>query len=84
MLVCSGGYMGGYTFFIKDHKLNYTYNSFNKDYYTITSTKPVPAGKVELRYDFKVTGPRQGHVTLYINGQPVGEGDVKNTMQGKF
>ena len=84
VLVCSGGYMGGYTFFIKDRRLNYTYNSFNKDYYTITSTKPVPAGKVELRYDFKVTGPRQGHVTLYINGQPVGEGDVKNTMQGKF
>jgi hypothetical protein len=84
VLVCSGGYMGGYAFFIKDGKLNYTYNSYNREYYTITSTKPVPSGKVELRYDFKVTAPHHGHVTLYINGQASGDGDVKNTMPGKF
>jgi arylsulfatase A-like enzyme len=84
VLVCSGGYMGGYTFYMKGGRLHYTYNSYNEEYSTISSNKPVPTGRVELRYDFKITGPHQGKVTLYINGEPSGEGDVRNTMPGKF
>jgi arylsulfatase len=84
VLVCSGGLYGGYSFYVHDNHLVYTYNAYNEDRYQIRSDKPLPAGEVELRADYEATSQTTGKVTLYVNGEKVGEGEVGRTMPGTF
>jgi arylsulfatase len=84
VLVCSGSLYGGYTFYVVDNRLAYEYNAYNEDRYRIKANKPLPAGKVELKAVYKATSGTTGTVTLYVNGEQVGEGEVGRTMPGTF
>jgi len=84
VLVCSGGLYGGYSFFVKDNRLVYEYNAYNEDYYKIRSDKALPTGKVELKAVYEVNDSSSGKVTLYVNGEQVGQGNVDRTMPGTF
>jgi arylsulfatase len=83
VLVCSGSMYGGYTFFVKDNRLVYEYNAFNEDYYKIRSDRILPVGEVELKAEYEAEG-LTGTVTLFINGEQVGQGEVSRTMPGTF
>jgi arylsulfatase len=76
VLVAMGDDMGGYTFYIKDNKLVFLYNKFEK-IYKITSDINVPLGKSELKFDFKRTSKDGGIGTLYIDDKNVGSGEVQ-------
>ena len=54
----------------------------NETFYTITSEGKLPAGEdtLQLRMDYKPTGKDSAHVTLFVNGKPVGSGDAKETV----
>ncbi len=80
VIVAMGDEMGGYTLYIKDNKLVFEYNTFDQ-VSKITSNIDVPTGKSELKFDFKRTSINDGTGTLYINGQDVGEGDVKTSTE---
>ena len=65
-LVSFGGVDGGYSFYVKDNKLQYVHNYVARDYLHVESTVPVPEGHHQLRYEFEVTGKpdfanRQGY-----------------------
>ena len=43
-LVSFGGVDGGYSFYVKDNKLQYVHNYVARDYLHVESTVPVPEG----------------------------------------
>lgn len=88
VLLCQGGSAGGYSFYLKDHKLHYAYNFLGVKHFLVASETPVPPGKHELRVEFEPTGKpdiKQGkgapaHVQLYVDGQLSAEGDLPVTI----
>ena len=86
-LVSFGGVDGGYSFYVKDNKLQYVHNYVARDYLHVESTVPVPEGHHELRYEFEVTGKPDfangkgtpGRAQLYIDGKLVGQKDFPHT-----
>jgi arylsulfatase len=77
VIVACGAFTGGYTLFIKDHKVYYDYNYYNGNYYTLVSPK-LGTGKVDIKFDFIEKGsPKRGIPggvgRLLINGEQVDE-----------
>jgi hypothetical protein len=90
VIVAEGGSSGGYTLYIKDGQVHYEYNFFGKQTYRVSSTGTLPTGDVEVVVDYEqrpfklfaeTTG---GPAKLYVNGKPVGEGNVANAVPGRF
>lgn len=84
VLACSGGLYGGYAFYVADNHLVYEYNAYNEDRSLIRSNGPLPSGEVELKAVYAANQDQTGTVTLYVNGEQVGEGAVSRTMPGTF
>lgn len=86
VLVCQGGDFGGWTFYMMDGKLSYTYNWVGLESYTVTGTQKIPAGKHALLVDFAYDGGRGagGTATLYVDGQKIGEGKIVHTNANTF
>jgi hypothetical protein len=88
VIVAWGSNAGGYTFFVKDGKLNFAYNYEGHKMFRIVSDKPLPEGDVTLQYGFKVTGKPDlrngkgapGTGILGINGEKVGSVDMDVTV----
>src|SRR5262249_40593012 len=88
VIICHGSNVGGYTFFIKDKKLQYVHNYVGAEEFHVESKEEVPEGKVELRFEFEPTGPPEiakgkgapGRAQLYINGKLVGQADFPMTI----
>jgi arylsulfatase len=86
-LVSFGGTDGGYSFYVKDGKLQYVQNYVAREYLHVESTEPVPAGRHALRFEFEVTGPPDiangkgtpGRAQLYIDGKLVGQAEFPYT-----
>ena len=57
VLLAQGGRTGGYTFFVKDHRLYFLYNWLGRDKFWLMSDEVIPEGEVELRYEFEPSGP---------------------------
>src|SRR2546428_12657718 len=75
-LLALGGRFGGFSFFAQRNRLNYVYNWFGLERYTVTSTEALPSGPVKLRVDFTVAVPGGNTATLFINDKRVGEGKI--------
>lgn len=87
-LVADGGRFGGYSLYVRNRRLCYSYNFLGKAVWTFTSTIEVPAGKGTLGCGFEKTGPQPfgpgGVLRLYINGQECGEGQIPRTVPFMF
>jgi arylsulfatase len=75
VLVVHGGRFGGYSLYLKDGRLVYETNTLGRNRHVLTSTVPVPAGRVELGFEFQPDGNsgKSGIGRLFVNGQPAGE-----------
>ncbi|MGM9922101.1 MAG: arylsulfatase [Bhargavaea sp.] len=82
VLLAHGGIEGGYTFYIKDGKLNYEYK-LGDQVYQIASEQDVPVGQSVITYQFDKTGSHEGTGTLYIDGKKVGDLHLKETQPYK-
>ncbi len=61
VIVATGGYYSGYTLYVKNNIVTYTYNAFDENYYTIKANRPLAAGKHEVKFVYEaVAGCRQG------------------------
>jgi arylsulfatase A-like enzyme len=88
VLFAHGGVDGGYTLFVQDGHLQYLYNFLGRSRTHITSSRPVPSGRVTVRYEFERTGeaaPREGRGApgvgrLYIADEVVGEATFDVTI----
>ncbi len=72
VIVACGGFTGGYTMYIKNHRLHYDYNYYNGIYWSLRSPR-LPRGRTELAFHFTRTGPYEGVGELYVNGRKVDE-----------
>ncbi|MFA9491162.1 MAG: arylsulfatase [Anaerolineales bacterium] len=87
VLISQGGIDGGYTFYVKDGKLQYIYNYVARTLYHVESTETIPEGRLKLRFEFEVTGKPDvlkgigaaGLGQLYINDKLVGQTEIAIT-----
>ena len=90
VILATGGSGGGYSLYVKNGKLNYDYNFFQKGVYHIESAAPLPVGDVEVafRYEQRPFKPfvetTGGAGELFVNGKSVGKGEVKNASPARF
>lgn len=86
IMAVGGG--AGYTLYVKDRRLVYEYNFFGKDRFKITSSKPLPIGKVKVAFEYTQQDGKElsagGIGKLFINGQPAGEGRIGKVAPARF
>ncbi len=83
VIIAQGGAFAGWTLFVKDSKPIYCYNTLGIMLSTIESDRPLTGGDHQVRMEFAYDGgglAKGGAVTLYIDGDKVGEGRVEATV----
>lgn len=88
VLVAQGGSTGGYSLYVKDHRLHYAYNYLGVEQFHIASKTPLPEGEHELTFQFQPTAPPDlahgkgtpGKAELYIDGKLAGQGELPLTI----
>ena len=79
---------GGYSLFVKDKKLPFTYNYMTRTFSRSVAEDELPEGDLTIRYEFEVTGKGDksqgngppGTGTLYVNDKKVGSVDMEFTV----
>ncbi|PPJ61545.1 arylsulfatase [Cuspidothrix issatschenkoi] len=87
ILLAHGGNDSGYSFYVQNGKLHWVHNYVGRSLYHVESRSSVPAGRHQLRFEFKVTGQPDlakgkgtpGRAQLYIDEKLVGQIDVPVT-----
>jgi arylsulfatase A-like enzyme len=77
VIVSCGGMTGGYSMYIKGGKLQFDYNFLDGVHYHLTS-KALPKGNTDLKFNFILTKPFGGTGELYVNGAKVDETEMPN------
>lgn len=83
VIVAQGASIGGWSLYANDGKLKYCYNLGGIKHFYAESADPLPAGAHQVRMEFAYAGGglgKGGEVTLYVDGQQVGEGHVEATL----
>lgn len=83
VIIAQGGRFGGWSVYAKDGKLKFTYNVLGIHEFPTEATTPIPPGKHQVRMEFTYDGgglAKGGNVSLYYDGQPVGNGRVEATQ----
>jgi arylsulfatase len=81
-IVAQGGKFGGWSVYAKDGTLKFAYSLFGVRAFTIAADTPLSSGEQQLRAEFAYDGgglAKGGTVTLYRDGQKVGQGRVEVT-----
>jgi arylsulfatase A-like enzyme len=87
VIVTQGGKFGGWTLYVHEGRLKYCYNLLGVQCFYTGATTQLPAGKHQVRMEFAYDGgglAKGGDVTLYVDGDKVGEGRVGATMPMLF
>ena len=82
VIVAQGGVTGGWSIYAKDGVPKYCYNFVGLNHYFVEGTQTLPAGTHQVRMEFAYDGgglAKGGTVTLYVDGNKVGEGRVDQT-----
>jgi hypothetical protein len=83
VIIAQGGKFGGWSLYAKAGKAKFVYNLLGIKEFGIEATKPIPAGKHQVRMKFAYDGGgmgKGGNVTLYYDGKEVGKGCVEQTQ----
>jgi arylsulfatase A-like enzyme len=86
-IVAQGGAFGGWTLYAKDGKPAYCYNLFGLQQFKVVGEDVMPEGTHQIRIEFVYDGGglgKGGDVTLYLDGNAVGEGRVEATVPMLF
>ena len=86
VLFSHGARFGGHSLYVKDGKLKYVYNFVGSKEQMVESTKEITTGDLILGVSFDKEGdgmPTTGTVSLFINDEKVGEGEIM-TQPGNF
>ncbi|HEY7661296.1 MAG TPA: arylsulfatase [Actinomycetota bacterium] len=89
VLFAHGGTAGGHSLFVKDRRLHYVYNWLGERVQSVSSDRDVTSGTHVLSVEFQKTGDDEstgsaaGTVTLYVDNEPVGKGEIL-TQPGMF
>ncbi|ADJ27783.1 arylsulfatase [Nitrosococcus watsonii] len=89
MIFTQGGNTGGWGFYLLNGKLVATHNYLDIARYTVASDKLIAAGEhvVKMEFDYKGKDKevgKGGTITLFVDGQRVGKGNVEKTAPMKY
>jgi arylsulfatase A-like enzyme len=88
VIVAEADRMGGFSLYVQGGKLHHTYSFLGLKVDTLRADEPLPAGKVAVRYEFTADHPGRpgtgGRGRLFVNGRPVGENHLENTVPLRF
>jgi arylsulfatase len=87
VLVAQGGAYAGWSLYLLKGRPVYCYNFLGLQRFKIAADEPVPAGEHQVRVEFAYDGGglgKGGDLTLYVDGQQVGEGRVESTVPAVF
>jgi len=87
VIVAQGGAFGGWSLYATGGRPAYCYNLFGLQRFKVTGDRSIPAGEHQLRMEFTYDGgglAKGGTVTLFIDGEKVGQGRVEATQPMLF
>jgi hypothetical protein len=82
VIVAQGGSFGGWSLYLHEGRPAYCYNLLGLQRFKFYGEHAIPAGEHQVRMEFKYEGGglgKGGDVTLYLDGESVGEGRVEAT-----
>jgi hypothetical protein len=83
VIISQGGAFAGWSLYLHDGKPKYCHNLAGLAHYYVEATEAVPAGTHQVRMEFAYDGgglAKGGMASLFIDGQPVGEGRIDATV----
>jgi arylsulfatase len=83
VLIAQGGAYAGWSLYLHEGRPAYCYNFFGLQRFKVYGEQPVPGGGHQVRVEFAYDGGglgKGGDVTLYVDGDKVGEGRVDHTV----
>ena len=86
-IIAQGGVIGGWSFYTKQGTAKFAYNLLGIQTFTAEAAEPVPPGQHQVRAEFAYDGggyAKGGTVSLYYDGEKVGEGRVDATQPFVF
>ena len=87
VMIAQGGAFGGWSLYAKAGKPVYCYNFLGLQRFKIEGQQSLPPGEHQVRMEFNYDGGglgKGGAVTLYLDGQQVGQGRVELTQAMLF
>ncbi len=87
VIVAQGGAFAGWTLYAHEGKPAYCYNLFGLQLFKVYGDSAIPAGEHQVRMEFAYDGGglgKGGDITLYVDGEKVGEGRVDATVPMAF
>jgi arylsulfatase A-like enzyme len=87
VIVAQGGAYAGWSLYLLEGHPTYCYNFFGLQLFKASAERPVPPGEHQVRMEFRYDGGglgKGGDVTLYVDGDEVGEGRVEHTVPMLF
>jgi arylsulfatase len=87
VIIAQGGAYAGWSLYLHEGRPAYCYNLFGLQRFKIYGEQPLPAGQHQVRIEFAYDGgglAKGGDVTLYVDGDKVGEGRVEHTVAMLF
>jgi arylsulfatase len=83
VILAQGGAFGGWSLYTKDGRPKYCYNLLGLQRFKVEADAAIPHGTHQVRMEFGYDGggpAKGGTVTLYLDGDQVGEGRVEATV----
>ena len=83
VIIAQGGAFAGWSLYAKSGRPTYCYNLLGLQRFKIEGDAAIPAGTHQVRMEFAYDGgglAKGGTVTLYVDGDKVGEGRVEATV----
>jgi arylsulfatase len=88
VIVAEGSFLGGFSLYVEEGRLNHTYSLLGLKLDTITSRDSLPNGKVNVRYEFIADKPGEfgtgGTSRLFINGKQQAEAKMEHSVPLRF
>jgi arylsulfatase len=87
VMIAQGGAFGGWSLYAKDGRPVYCYNLAGLAQVKVEGTETIPAGEHQVRMEFAYDGGglgKGGVVSLFIDGEAVGEGQLGATIPMLF
>jgi arylsulfatase len=87
VIVAQGGAFGGWSLYLKEGRPAYCYNLFGLEQFKVEAKRELPVGEHQVRVEFAYDGGglgKGGGVTLFVDGERVGDGRVDATVAMTF
>lgn len=87
VILTQGGRFGGWSFYLKNGKPEFTYNFLGLERYVVSAPQKLSEGQVTVKIEFVYDGGGRGKggvAKLYVNGEMVKEGRVERTQPNIF